>query len=224
MGNPEYMTSMVKRNKQGVTKPMISIVGHITADELVRMLDLVSMANGYANRFNFVCVHRSKELPFGGKLKPSAIEALGNEVRKRFLKWHLISKEITMDAAARKLWSKVYHELSTGLPGMLGAITGRAEAQTIRFALIYAVLDDSDQIREVHLQAALALWKYCQDSAQYIFGESVGDPFTDELFESLAQQWWHEPVGYYQSFPSASEQGQAQHCTCYAAAIGQGAM
>ena len=50
---PEYITSMVRNNKQGVTRPMISIVGHITADELVRMLDLVSMANGYANRFNF---------------------------------------------------------------------------------------------------------------------------------------------------------------------------
>ena len=68
---------------------------------------------------------------------------------------------------------------------MLGAITGRGEAQTIRLALLYAVLDGSDKIKVVHLKAALALWKYCEDSARYIFGDSIGDRFTDELLIAL---------------------------------------
>ena len=119
-------------------------------------------------------------------MKPAAIEALWQRDQGDVSQaGHGVSREITMDAAARKLWSKVYHELSTGLPGMLGAITGRAEAQTIRFALIYAVLDNSDQIKDVHLKAALALWRYCEDSARYIFGGSIGDPFTDELLRAL---------------------------------------
>ena len=33
----------------------------------------------------------------------------------------------------------------------------------------YALLDKSQTIRAVHLRAALALWKYCVDSARYLF-------------------------------------------------------
>ena len=68
---------------------------------------------------------------------------------------------------------------------MLGAITQRGEAQTTRLALLYALLDGSEQIKLVHLRAALALWKYCEDSARYIFGEAIGDPLTDELLRAL---------------------------------------
>ena len=45
------------------------------------MLDVVSMVNGYANRFLFACVRRSKYLPFGGNLEQSAIEALAQEIK-----------------------------------------------------------------------------------------------------------------------------------------------
>ena len=37
------------------TQPFISIVGHITIDELRQILDHTSMTNGYANRYLFTC-------------------------------------------------------------------------------------------------------------------------------------------------------------------------
>jgi hypothetical protein len=36
--------------------------------------------------------------------------------------------------------------------------TGRAEAQVLRLSMIYALLDNTATIAEVHLRAALALW------------------------------------------------------------------
>ena len=51
---------------------------------------------------------------------------------------------------------------------MLDAITGRGEAQTIRLALLYAVLDGSDKIKVVHLKAALGLWKYCEEERRVL--------------------------------------------------------
>jgi hypothetical protein len=36
--------------------------------------------------------------------------------------------------------------------------------------LLYALLDMSDKICTRHLQAALALWQYCEESARFIFG------------------------------------------------------
>ncbi|MBI3817222.1 MAG: hypothetical protein HY286_00915 [Planctomycetes bacterium] len=40
-------------------------------------------------------------------------------------------------------------------------------------------------IRVAHLRAAFALWKYSEDSAIYIFGDSLGDPTADEILRSL---------------------------------------
>ena len=85
------------------------------------------------------------------------------------------------DDAARRLWFEVYGALSEGRPGLLGAMTGRAEAQVMRLALVYALLDKSPSIREVHLRAALAVWDYCERSARHIFGEKLGDPMADEI-------------------------------------------
>ncbi|MCX6911248.1 MAG: hypothetical protein NTY01_24845, partial [Verrucomicrobia bacterium] len=66
-----------------------------------------------------------------------------------------------------------------------GAVIGRAEAYVVRLSLIYAVLDCSDCIRPVHLEAALAAWRYCEDSARYIFGASLGDGVADEILAAL---------------------------------------
>jgi hypothetical protein len=184
--------SLTKNSPARCKKPMISIIGHITEEELRRTLDLVSIANGYANRFLFAMVRRSKFLPRGGKLQQSAINALGEEIGEHIIKWFdqwLVpsgdEKQIELDEEAGALWDREYRNLSEGLPGLLGAITGRAEAQTIRLALIYAVLDGSGEIKLAHLKAALAVWRYCEDSARYIFGDSIGDPFTDELLAAL---------------------------------------
>jgi len=89
--------------------------------------------------------------------------------------------EMRRDEEAKELWKEVYPELSEGKPGLLGAVTGRAEAQVMRLACLYALLDLSDIIRLEHLCAALTLWDYCEQSARYIFGESLGDPLADEI-------------------------------------------
>jgi hypothetical protein len=79
----------------------------------------------------------------------------------------------------------VYPELSEGRPGLLGAVVSRAEAQTMRLAMLYALLDCSRVIEPVHLRAALALWEYAEASARYIFGDALGDPLADELLAAL---------------------------------------
>mgnify|MGYP001002758108 CR=1 FL=1 len=57
----------------------------------------------------------------------------------------------------------------------------------MRIACIYALLDRSAEIQRIHLEAALAVWRYCEASAQYLFGESLGNPLADDLYELLRQ-------------------------------------
>jgi hypothetical protein len=93
--------------------------------------------------------------------------------------------EVTRDPEARALWAKVYPELSEGKPGMVGALTSRAEAQVLRLSMIYALLDGEKFVRVPHLLAALAVWDYCEASVRYIFGQSLGDPVADSILKAL---------------------------------------
>lgn len=93
--------------------------------------------------------------------------------------------KMTRDNQARELWNEVYGPLSDGRSGLLGAIIGRAEAHAMRLSFLYALLDRSPIVSFDHLVAALAFWKYAEDSAVYIFGEATGDPVADGILLAL---------------------------------------
>jgi hypothetical protein len=178
------LSSMTKNSPATATGAHISIIGHITVDELRRYLDRTECGNGFANRFLYLCVRRSKALPDGGSLSDEALRPFASRLAQRIGRAGVVQRA-RMDDAARAIWHAVYPELSEGLPGLLGAVTSRAEAQVIRLALLYALLDGSTIIRPAHLRAALAVWEYSEASARYIFGSAVGDPVADEIFRSL---------------------------------------
>ena len=174
------LKTMTKNSPAKATKPHISIISHITRSELLRYLDNTECGNGFANRFLWLCVKRSKILPEGGKISESDISDLATRIRNAVEFSHTIGA-MDRDKEARELWCEVYAELSEGKPGLLGAVTARAEAQVMRLACLYALLDLSNIIRLEHLSAGLALWGYCEHSARYIFGQSLGDPLADEI-------------------------------------------
>jgi hypothetical protein len=180
-GNLQIMN---KNSPAKATGAHISIIGHITCDDLRRNLRSTDQANGFANRFLWIGVRRSKMLPEGGNLSDDAIAALSERLR------HAISFGsrvglMRRDEPARTLWREQYETLSEGRLGLLGSITSRAEAQVLRLSMIYALLDLSDVIRGEHLRAALAVWRYSEDSARYIFGDSLGDPVADTILTAL---------------------------------------
>jgi hypothetical protein len=93
--------------------------------------------------------------------------------------------ELRRNDEARRIWQDVYPKLSEGKAGLLGSATSRAEAQVMRLAMLYALLDQTAEIGGEHLMAALALWQYAEQSARHIFGSALGDPMADELLRLL---------------------------------------
>jgi DNA polymerase I-like protein with 3'-5' exonuclease and polymerase domains len=182
----ETIGALTKHSPTHATNALISVVGHITAEELRETLDHTSIANGYANRFLFACIRRGQKLlPFGSPgLDLSPLGTKTSEVINVARK----VGPITWTAGGASMWEEVYPDLSQEQPGMLGAITARAEAQTIRLAMIYALLNRSSHIRRRHLRAALALWRYCDASARFVFGDLLGDPVADAILRALRQQ------------------------------------
>lgn len=181
------LQTLAKNSPAHATAPHISIAGHITREELRRSLNEVEIANGFANRFAFACVRRARVLPHGGNLPEKTLENLGERTR-RAIEYAREVGRVILTEEAKGDWEQVYPALSEGQPGLHGAILARAEAQVIRLALIYALLDLKTEIGREHLKAALALWEYVEGSARHIFGDALGDPVADTILRALRQR------------------------------------
>jgi hypothetical protein len=183
-----HLRTLTKNSPAKASGAHISIVGHITTDELRLKLTSNEAGNGFGNRFLFACVRRSKCLPHGGRPDPTElapIVAALNEARLFGVTVKATVGEIHWAADADALWVEIYGDLSDGKPGLVGALTARAEAQVLRLALTYALADCSEVIRRVHLEAALEVWRYCEESAAYIFGARSGNEVADTIIAEL---------------------------------------
>src|SRR5262249_3239144 len=94
---------------------------------------------------------------------------------------------VNIDSDTIKLWRPLYPKLTEDCPGLFGTATARAEAQVLRLALVYSLLDSEQTIGVDHLTAALAFWQYCRRSAAYIFGGREADPLSTKLLEALSK-------------------------------------
>lgn len=175
---------MTKSNPAKATGAHISIIGHIPQDELLRCMNTTELGNGFANRFLWLCVRRSKMLPDGGHVPSRDLDPIVTCLREG-IDFGKTTGEVKRSSDARDAWHAVYEALSSRRVGLLGAVLSRAEAQVTRLSLIYALLDRSPVIQLEHLQAALALWEYAEASVRYVFGDAIGDPVADQILAAL---------------------------------------
>jgi hypothetical protein len=159
----------VKNNPASCLEPMLSIVADTTNADLSVSLSQADRNNGFANRYLWPYVYRTKLLPFGGEQLDWTAEA---EQLRGVLDFARGVHRVFMDKQTKDRWERtVYPRLERDVPGLVGALTSRASAHTIRLAMLYALFDKSDHIRLEHLEAAEAMWQYCEDSVQTIFGD-----------------------------------------------------
>lgn len=180
------LRTLTKTNAAKATDAHISIIGHVTRDELRRNLCETEQTNGFGNRFLWLCVARSKTLPDGGNLRDEDLEPIRVHIRE-VVRFAATAGKIDRDGKARELWHQVYPRLSGDRFGLLGSMTARGEAQVMRLSILYAVLDMSPIVKVEHLKAALAVWDYCERSAAYVFGNSLGNKTADTLLAELRQ-------------------------------------
>jgi hypothetical protein len=185
-----YLSVLTKNNPARATGAHISIIGHVTKDELLKYLTDSEAGNGFANRYLWVMVKRSKLLPDGGRLDTVDFAPLVRRLANA-IDFARTVGQMNRDEEAGELWNEVYGHLSRDRVGLLGAVTSRAEAHTLRLSCLYALLDNSAVVRLPHLAAALEVWRYCEDSCKFIFGDSLGDVTADTIRTALRRR----PIG-----------------------------
>jgi len=156
----------------------VSVEGHITREELAECVEGKGrrhLANGWTGRFLWCVVRRSKLRPFGGNV--AVLDAFAGPLAEAIARAKGMG-ELKRTAAANALWEASYPRLAEDRDGDYGKATAKGKPQTMRLALIFALLDMAEAIDERHLAAALAVWDYCDASARLIFGEARADNNT----------------------------------------------
>lgn len=180
--------TLTRKDPLQVTDAHISVIGHITREELLRELDSTDAANGFGNRFQFIHARRTKLLPFGGEGVDDAKLA---EIRGRIQRAAEIAAKlsrVTMTETARLGWVAAYKRMAVARPGLVGSLTARAEAHVLRLALNYALLDQSATIDVSHLEAAIAFWEYCEQSVEFIFAGVSSVRFAERVKQRLRER------------------------------------
>ena len=149
---------------------------HITKSELKEKLPIGSKtANGLANRILWCYSLRDKLLPRGGQFSVEDIEFELLDLRNAIEFSRKNCREFSFDNEAGDFydqWYRTFHKRFEGDDSGFAKIISRGDAQTKRLSLLFAILDMSPDIRSSHLNAALAIWGYCERSAKWAFFES----------------------------------------------------
>jgi len=170
----EPLSTLTKNKRERATDHHVSIIGHVTKHELDQLMAKGSdHFNGFANRFLWIHTERSGRVP---RPNPIRLEDFTAEIKELSLGISMAVKhcdeELNWTQSAQDLWDEeggLYDELSEEIPGLLGAVQGRALPMVIRIAAIYAMADGSSFIDCQHLEAAKALWDYSSASTRLIF-------------------------------------------------------
>jgi hypothetical protein len=162
----------------------ISLIGHITRLELTDLITRRDIFGGLANRILWVCVRRHAVRSDLGGIPDALLRVLAQKVKSAVHEAENIGK-LTFSAEAQRKWDEIYPGLSLDQPGLLGAVTSRAEAQVLRLAGIYALMSEQRHVQEAHLEAALAVWRHCQQSAAVIFGSKQDESLEGKILKLL---------------------------------------
>ncbi len=179
------LAPLTKSSPTKATGAHIGVVGHITGFELDKLAEQNEFYNGLINRFLWVCSCRQKVVPFP---KPISDEDL-KQMQKNLLdivKYAQTVSEMTFSVKSKTLWKEEYPRLTEEHGGIMGNILARAVTHVIRLSMLNALLDKKSVIEASHIKAALAIWRYCEQSARYIF-ESQGreNPIQRKILDAL---------------------------------------
>lgn len=180
------LQTLTRQDPLVASRHHIGVVGHVTNEELLAELDSVTASNGFANRFLYAYVKRSKYLPDPAAIDTYRLDGIGAHLRSAAFGARDMT-EVPRTPAAMERWAEIYRELETGadLPGIAGHLTARGPAQILRLALIYALADNaSAQIDVEHLEAAYAMWRFSEDSVRHIFGSRLGNPVAEKILKA----------------------------------------
>lgn len=96
-------------------------------------------------------------------------------------------RKLDLTPEAEKLWEAMYSVLREPRDAgtMIDIMTELAERHVLRLAGLYAVVDQSPEIKPEHLLAALAVWDYSEGTLYELFAHQAGDKKQGAVLRNL---------------------------------------
>ena len=178
------ISPLTKTQPVKVTGGHVCVVSHITRDELSVCLTETDALNGFANRILWACTRRQGCVAFPARLSLEFRTEIAS-ILKNALEIASRTTEISITPEAKALFEQAYPILTEDRPGLYGAATSRAEAQTMRLAMILSLIDGSQIIHKDDMLRALDCWRYVEESARFIFGDREPNQRANRILDFL---------------------------------------
>lgn len=162
----------------------VVIVGHITAEELLRDSGKTDVSNGFLNRFLFVYSEQARSLPMP-EPPPDAVLARLARALSATVREATGRGRVTLSPAGVAAWERLYPHLDADDEGAVGALLARVKPYLLRVALVYALLDRAAHIEPVHLRAAAAVLDYHTATVRRIYGTRAGQTLADRILDAV---------------------------------------
>ncbi len=177
--------NLVKGSPASASVHHISLLGQSTPDELRRRLKEDSISNGLGNRIAYFMSSRAKSIPRPAPFQGQDVDKMAAAISRQLGRAQAIGY-MPWETKASQLWDEWYSAVTSKTQyGQVAALSNRAEAHALRFAVTYALLDASPDIKLPHIEAAIALWDYAQASVLYIFSQTTGNVVADKIYREL---------------------------------------
>lgn len=164
------LQTLTKREGEKCSEPHVSLLAGVTVEELKMRFNESERWNGLGNRVLWVLVERLHQLPEAGELPWLTLNPVLEKLAGT-LDFARTAGELRRSKSGSARWGEIYAELAeTAHGGEVGCLCDRAEAQVLRLGMIFALLDKCRVVEPAHLDAALAVWRYCEASVVSIFG------------------------------------------------------
>ena len=178
--------STLTRSPRTASGTHIIVIGHCTPGELRVKLRGSQVLGGTLNRMLPVASRRTRLLPDGGNIPDAVLNEYGPALA-RVIAAGANVKEVECTDDATELWHEKYAWLRRPRPdGAVASTLARAAPQVIRMALTYALADHSTVIAREHMAAALAIWRYVEQTAEWMFGTEVDSGEVEALVAYIA--------------------------------------
>jgi hypothetical protein len=171
--------------EQNVADYHVGMVGHITPDELRLMLSANDQVNGLANRFLMVASHRRQRVIWfspAGAPGPDLLTSVGGGLAATAIAGRNAGR-VSLSESAKKQMVELY--FNGGLESN-SSLTARLMQHLCRLVLIFAVMDGGACVEPVHINAALAVVRYCESTVQMVFPASSTFTADAKIFQIIA--------------------------------------
>ena len=179
------LETTTKKESMRCEQPHVSIIGHITPDELFDRLEHRLVDNGFSNRWLYMLIKPTqvKFLEPRPEDVPDLAEAcaiLTGTIRSFSSSYdgqpfHLTSQAHDLFAATAR------HMADRHDTGAMAKQTARWRSTIFKFAMIYAAAEGTTAISDSHFLAARATYAYATRSARAFFGSMSGNENVDRF-------------------------------------------